>query len=463
MHIHIIGICGTFMAGLAVLAKELGFKVSGCDGKYYPPMSDQLEANKIKCIQGFDLDNMKMHPDLWIIGNVATRGMPVIEKIISEKKNYMSGPEFLSQKILKGRRVIAVAGTHGKTTVSSIITWLLECAGLKPGFLIGGIPMNFGISARIGNPNSPFVIEADEYDTSFFDKRSKFLHYVADYVVLNNLEFDHADIFADIHAIKRQFHHWIRTLGQNTVIYSNRKSDALDDVLSFGVWSKVKHFNDKQQLRLDWSQKNGGNSFQVFNGTNKLGFVDSPISGEHNASNFLVSYGIASEFGVSFNNIVNYFNEFKGVKRRLELIKNISDIKIYDDFAHHPTAIKKTIEALRNAAMNKVSTAKSNRLIVVFEPRSNTLKLGHNKHRLAESFKAADVIFVYDGSVNWDVKSAFNDLGQKVYVESNIQNILQRLSSQVCIGDTILFMSNGDFQGILQAFVEILDLKQVQR
>ena len=463
MHIHIIGICGTFMAGLAVLAKELGFKVSGCDAKYYPPMSDQLEANKIECIQGFDLDNMKTYPDLWIIGNVATRGMPVIEKIISEKKNYMSGPEFLSKKILKGRCVVAVAGTHGKTTVSSIITWLLERAGLKPGFLIGGIPMNFGISARIGNSNSPFVIEADEYDTSFFDKRSKFLHYAADYVVLNNLEFDHADIFADLDAIKRQFHHWIRTLGQNTVIYSNRKSDALDDVLFLGVWSKVKHFNDKQQLRLDWSQKNGGNSFQVFNGLNKLGFIDSPISGEHNASNFLVSYGIASEFGVSFNNIASYFNDFKGVKRRLELIKNISDIKIYDDFAHHPTAIKKTIEALRNTETKKVNAAKSNRLIVVFEPRSNTLKLGHDKHRLAESFKAADVIHVYDGSVNWDVKSAFSDLGQKVYVESKVQNILQRLSSQVCIGDTILFMSNGDFQGILQAFVDILELKYVQR
>ena len=463
MHIHIIGICGTFMAGLAVLAKELGFKVSGCDAEYYPPMSDQLEANKIECIQGFDLDNMKTYPDLWIIGNVATRGMPVIEKIISEKKNYMSGPEFLSKKILKGRCVVAVAGTHGKTTVSSIITWLLERAGLKPGFLIGGIPMNFGISARIGNPNSPFVIEADEYDTAFFDKRSKFLHYAADYVVLNNLEFDHADIFADIHAIKRQFHHWIRTLGQNTVIYSNRKSDALDDVLSLGVWSKVKRFNDKQQLRLDWSQKNGGNSFQVFNGINNLGFVDSPIYGEHNASNFLVSYGIASELGVSFNNIATYFNEFKGVKRRLELIKNISDIKIYDDFAHHPTAIKKTIEALRNTTWKKVSAAKSNRLIVVFEPRSNTLKLGHDKHRLAESFKAADVIHVYDGSVSWDVKSAFSDLGQKVYVESKVQNILQRLSSQVCIGDTILFMSNGDFQGILQAFVEMLDSKQVHQ
>ena len=270
MHIHIIGICGTFMAGLAVLAKELGFKVSGCDAKYYPPMSDQLEANKIECIQGFDLANMKTNPDLWIIGNVATRGMPVIEKIISDKKNYMSGPEFLSKKILKDRPVIAVAGTHGKTTVSSIITWLLECAGIEPGFLIGGIPMNFGISARVGKSNSPFVIEADEYDTSFFDKRSKFLHYPADYVVLNNLEFDQADIFGDLGAIKTQFHHWIRTLDQNTVIYSNRKSNALDDVLSFGVWSKVKHFNDKQQLYLDWLLKNGKNSFQVFNGTNKL-------------------------------------------------------------------------------------------------------------------------------------------------------------------------------------------------
>ena len=214
---------------------------------------------------------------------------------------------------------------------------------------------------------------------------------------------------------------------------------------------------------LDWSHKNGENSFQVFNGTNKLGFVDSPISGEHNASNFLVAYGIASEFGINFNQTVNYFNEFKGVKRRLELIANISDIKIYDDFAHHPTAIKKTIEALRNTSRKKVSTAKSNRLIVVFEPRSNSLKLGHGKQQLAESFKAADIIHVYDGSVNWDVKSALNNLGQKVYVESNVQNILQRLSSQVCKGDTIVFMSNGDFQGILQAFVEMLDLKKFQR
>ncbi|MDA9690123.1 UDP-N-acetylmuramate:L-alanyl-gamma-D-glutamyl-meso-diaminopimelate ligase [Betaproteobacteria bacterium] len=463
MHIHIIGICGTFMAGLAVLAKELGFEVSGCDAKYYPPMSNQLEANKIECIHGFGLDNMKIHPDLWIIGNVATRGMPVIEKIISGKKNYMSGPEFLSQKILKDRPVIAVAGTHGKTTVSSIITWVLECAGIEPGFLIGGVPVNFGISARIGKPKSPFVIEADEYDTSFFDKRSKFLHYAADYVVLNNLEFDHADIFGDLDAIKRQFHHWIRTLGQNTVIYSNRESSALDDVLSFGVWSKVKRFNDKQQLCLYWPDRNGEASFQVFNGTRKLGFVDSPIAGEHNASNFLASYGIASELGINFNETVRYFNEFKGVKRRLELVTNISDIKIYDDFAHHPTAIKKTIETLRGTSKKKVGTTKSNRLIVVFEPRSNSLKLGHGKQQLAESFRSADIIHVYDGSVNWDVKSALKNLGQKLYVENNIQNILQRLLSQVCIGDTIVFMSNGDFQGILEAFVGMLDSKKFQR
>ena len=451
------------MAGLAVLAKELGFKVSGCDAKYYPPMSDQLVANKIECIEGFDSANMKTNPDLWIIGNVATRGMPVIEKIISGKKNYMSGPEFLSKKILKDRPVIAVAGTHGKTTVSSIITWLLECAGFKPGFLIGGIPMNMGTSARLGKSNSPFVIEADEYDTSFFDKRSKFLHYPADYVVLNNLEFDHADIFGDLGAIKTQFHHWIRTLDQNTVIYSNRKSNALDDVLSLGVWSKVKHFNDKQQLCLDWIPKNRKNSFHVFNGANKLGLVDSPISGEHNASNFLVAYGIASEFGVNFNQTVRYFKEFKGVKRRLELIANIADIKIYDDFAHHPTAIKKTIEALRDTSRKKAGTAKLSRLIVVFEPRSNSLKLGHGKQQLAESFEDADIIYVYDGSVNWDVKLALNNLGQKVFIESNTQNILQRLSSQVCRGDTIVFMSNGDFQGILKAFVEVLDLKKMER
>ena len=448
------------MAGLAVLAKELGFKVSGCDVKYYPPMSDQLEANKIKCIQGFDLDNMKIHPDLWIIGNVATRGMPVIEKIISDKKNYMSGPEFLSKKILKDRPVIAVAGTHGKTTVSSMITWLLECTGIKPGFLIGGIPINFQKSARIGESNSPFVIEADEYDTSFFDKRSKFLHYPADYVVLNNLEFDHADIFGDLDAIKRQFHHWIRTLGQNTVIYSNSESNALDDVLSFGVWSKIKRFNDKQQLNLDWLHKNKENNFKVFNGSTKLGSVDSPISGEHNASNFLVAYGIASEFGVNFNQAVKYFNEFKGVKRRLELKATISGIKIYDDFAHHPTAIEKTIEALRTISKHKVGTAELNRLIVVFEPRSNSLKLGHGKKQLAGSFKEADFIHVYDGSVNWDVKSALKNLGQKVYVESNVQTILQRLSSQVCKGDTVVFMSNGDFQGILRTFVEMLEIKK---
>ena len=451
------------MAGLAVLAKELGFKVSGCDAKYYPPMSYQLQTNKIECFQGFDLANMKTNPDLWIIGNVATRGMPVIEKIISDKKNYMSGPEFLSKKILNDRPVIAVAGTHGKTTVSSIITWLLECADIKPGFLIGGIPMNFGISARLGKSNSPFVIEADEYDTSFFDKRSKFLHYVADYVVLNNLEFDHADIFDDLDAIKMQFHHWIRTLSENTVIYSNRKSNALDDVLSFGVWSKVKRFNDKQQLCLDWPHKNGEGGFQVFNGTNKLGFVESPISGEHNASNFLVAYGIASEFGINFNQTVRHFKEFKGVKRRLELIAIISDIKIYDDFAHHPTAIKKTIEGLRNASRKKAGTVELNRLIVVFEPRSNSLKLGHGKQQLPDSFEAADIIHVYDGSVKWDVKSALNNLGQKVYVENNIQNILQRLLSQVCRGDTVVFMSNGDFQGILQAFVEALDLKKFHR
>ena len=251
-------------------------------------------------------------------------------------------------------------------------------------------------------------------------------------------------------------------MAKSTVIYSNRKSNALDDVLSFGVWSNVKRFNDKQQLRLDWSNTNGKNSFQVFNGTNKLGFVDSPISGEHNASNFLVAYGIASEFGVSFNQTVRYFKEFKGVKRRLELIANVSDIKIYDDFAHHPTAVKKTIEALRNTS-KIVGTAKLNRLIVVFEPRSNSLKLGHGKHQLAESFKGADIVHVYDGSVNWDVKSALNSLGQKVYVESNVQHILQRLSSQICKGDTVVFMSNGDFQGILQAFVEILALNKSQR
>ncbi len=444
------------MAGIAVLAKELGYKVSGCDAKYYPPMSDQLKAKEIDCIQGFDVDNVKTNPDLWVIGNVATRGMPIIEKIISEKMKFMSGPEFLSKEILKDRTVIAIAGTHGKTTVTSIIAWLLECAGLKPGFLIGGIPINFGISAKIGKLESPFVLEADEYDTAFFDKRSKLLHYRADFAVLNNLEFDHADIFNDLNEIKKQFHHWIRTLSETAIIYSNYDSDALNDVLSLGVWSNVKYFNSVEQLHLNLSP-NDREGFQIFNGPQNFGRVDSPIPGEHNASNFLASFGIASELGIGFGDSVRYLQDFKGVRRRLELIACISGIKIYDDFAHHPTAIRKTIDGVREASRKELSADQPGRLIVVFEPRSNSLKRGVGKQQLADCFKQADMVHVYSGSVSWDVKMALSKLGEKVYVERDIQNILRKLLSQVEKGDSVVFMSNGDFHGIISTFVEMLD------
>ena len=448
------------MAGLAVLAKEMGYKVSGCDMKFYPPMSHQLKFNEIYCIEGFEVANLNVEPDLWIVGNVATRGMPIVEKLISEKKKFMSGPEFLSKNILIDRPVIAVAGTHGKTTVTSIIAWLLECAGMNPGFLIGGVPQNFGISARIGQTSSPFVIEADEYDTAFFDKRSKFLHYAADYVVLNNLEFDHADIFDNLDDIKKQFHHWIRTLSKNAVIYSNYSSNILNDLLKEGTWSDVKYFNKRSHISLDWSANKNTSCFEIFKGEKRLGLVNSPLTGEHNASNFLGSFGIASEFGLNFKNAVAYFQQFKGVKRRLELVANVSGIKVYDDFAHHPTAIRKTIEGLTGTPQKNLAKIETKRLIVVFEPRSNSLKLGVGKQQLYDSFEHAHMVYVYNGSIKWDIKSVLNELGEKVYIDNNLENILEKLLSEVKIGDDVVFMSNGDFQGILPTFVKMLTAEE---
>ena len=450
MHIHILGICGTFMGGVAVLAKQAGHKVTGSDANVYPPMSTQLEAQGIELTQGYGAQQLHDGIDQVIVGNALSRGNEAVEAMLIKGMAYNSGPQWLAENVLKDRWVLAVAGTHGKTTTSSLLAWILEYAGLNPGFLIGGVPGNFDLSARLGD--SPFfVVEADEYDTAFFDKRSKFVHYHPRTSILNNLEFDHADIFDDLDAIKKQFHHLVRTIPGDGLIVSNASEANLSDVLDMGCLSELETFSDSDAA--DWlldCVSEDGRSFDVKLKQQTLGRVSSPLFGRHNRMNMLAAIIAARHAGVPVDQSIEALQYFKGIKRRMEVRGEVNGVTVYDDFAHHPTAIKETIDGLRRAAGDA-------RIWAVLEPRSNTMRMGVHKDQLAASLKGADRVLIYQPEdVDWNMQPIIDAIGSSAQLLGQIDTIVNDLAKQVRSGDQVLVMSNGAFDGIHQKILDAL-------
>jgi len=442
MHLHILGICGTFMGGLALLAREMGHRVTGSDANVYPPMSTQLETAGITLMEGYAAKHLDPEPDLIVVGNAMSRGNAAIEHMLNRNLAYCSGPQWLSENLLQDRWVLAVAGTHGKTTTSSMIAWILEYAGMQPGYLIGGIPANFGESARLGE--SPFfVVEADEYDTAFFDKRSKFVHYRPRTVVLNNLEFDHADIFDDLEAIKRQFHHLVRIIPSQGLLLVNQEEPNLKDVLERGCWTPQESFSSRNAA--DWSvtkvDSNGAN-FELLAPDNNRHQLNWDLLGEHNRANALAAIAAARHAGVPVAQSVEALSQFKGIKRRLEKIGEVNNITLYDDFAHHPTAIETTLAGLRAAHPNA-------RLVAVLEPRSNTMRLGIHKETLANSLQEADKIYLYQpAGLEWSLDSVTDTLGEKAQLQESIEKLIQQLVQDLQPHDQVVIMSNGAFGGL---------------
>jgi UDP-N-acetylmuramate: L-alanyl-gamma-D-glutamyl-meso-diaminopimelate ligase len=442
MHIHILGICGTFMGGLAALAREAGHKVTGCDAGVYPPMSDQLRALGIELIEGFGEDQLALGADAWIVGNVVSRARkpdgtpryPLMEAILDAGLPYTSGPQWLSENVLQGRHVLAVAGTHGKTTTTSMLAWVLEQAGLQPGFLVGGVPSNFGISARLG-AGKCFVIEADEYDTAFFDKRSKFVHYRPRTAIINNLEFDHADIFENLAAIERQFHHLVRTVPSTGRVVANALEESVERVLHMGCWSEVRSFGSAVS---DFSARGEPNAFDVLERGRPAGRVAWDLTGVHNQLNALAAIAAAQHVGVMPEAAAQALAGFRNVKRRMEVRGTEAGVTVYDDFAHHPTAIRTTVDGLRR----KVG---AQRILAVFEPRSNTMKLGAMKAQLPWSLEGADLAFCHDGGLDWDPAEALASMGDRARVCHSIDDVVHDVTRVARAGDHILCMSNGGF------------------
>ena len=452
MHIHILGICGTFMGGVAALAREAGHTVTGCDAGVYPPMSDQLRALGIELIEGFGTEQLALKPDMYVVGNVVSRKhledgtpkFPLMEAILDQGLPYTSGPQWLSEHVLQGRHVLAVAGTHGKTTTTSMLAWILECAGLTPGFLVGGVPLDFGVSARLGQlatgqERPLFVIEADEYDTAFFDKRSKFVHYRPRTAVLNNLEFDHADIFPDLAAIERQFHHLVRTVPASGSVVFNGLEEALTRVLHQGCWSEARTFGAAVS---DFTAEGAHHVFDVLQAGKKVGRVEWELSGEHNQLNALAAIAAAEHVGVAPAVAAQALGSFHNVKRRMELRGTVANITVYDDFAHHPTAIRTTLDGLRQRV------GQQQRILAVFEPRSNTMKLGTMKAQLPWSLKEADLAFCHTAGLDWNAAEALEALGKAAFTTDNIETLVTQVMTHVRPGDHIVCMSNGGFGGI---------------
>ena len=457
MHIHILGICGTFMGGVAALAREAGFKVTGCDAGVYPPMSDQLRSLGIELIEGYTPDQLELKPDLFVIGNVVSRGNALMEAILDAGLPYTSGPQWLAEHVLQGRHVLAVAGTHGKTTTTSMLAWVLEAAGQQPGFLIGGVPENFGVSARLGRTDAatrpttghPFVIEADEYDTAFFDKRSKFVHYRPRTAVLNNLEFDHADIFENLAAIETQFHHLVRTVPHQGRLVCNGREEALQRVLARGSWSDIAHFGVRGDVP-GFRARGEPHSFDVLKAGVLVGRVEWSLMGEHNQLNALAAIAAAEHVGVSPAEACEALGRFANVKRRLELRGQVRDITVYDDFAHHPTAIRTTLDGLRRRL------SPDQRILAVFEPRSNTMKLGTMKALLPWSLEDADLAFCHSGGLGWDAHEALAEMGDRALVADSIDTLVSKVVKAARPGDQILCMSNGGFGGIHDKLLKAL-------
>ena len=444
MHIHILGICGTFMGGLAALAREAGHRVTGCDANVYPPMSDQLRALDIELIEGYGASQMALKPDVFVIGNVVTRARAddfvLMEAILDAGADYTSGPQWLAENVLRQRHVLAVAGTHGKTGTTSMLAWILEAAGLNPGFLVGGVPLNFGVSARLGG-GQYFVIEADEYDTALFDKRSKFVHYRPRTAILNNLEYDHADIFPDLAAIETQFHHLVRTVPSKGRLVVNARDEALQRVLTRGCWSEVVRFGALREEPGALRARGEPHAFDVLRGSLKIGRVEWSLQGEHNQLNALAAIAAAEHVGVMPEAAAASLAQFKNVKRRMELIGEAGGVAVYDDFAHHPTAMRTTVAGLRQ----QVGLA---RVLAVFEPRSNTMKLGAMKAQLPWALEDTDLSFCLQGNYGWDARDALAPMGALATVADNVDALVAAVVAAATPGDHVLCMSNGGFGGV---------------
>ncbi len=446
------------MGGLAALAREAGHRVTGCDSAVYPPMSDQLRSLGIDLIEGFAADQLSLQADVYVVGNVVSRShspdgnpkFPLMEAILDAGLPYTSGPQWLAEHVLQGRHVLAVAGTHGKTTTTAMLAWVLEQAGLQPGFLIGGVPLNFGVSARLGQGKS-FVIEADEYDTAFFDKRSKFVHYRPRTAVLNNLEFDHADIFDDVKAIERQFHHLVRTVPATGRVVINGLEESLTRVLAQGCWSEVCSFGAAVS---DFTARGEPHEFEVLERGQAVAEVKWALTGVHNQLNALATLAAAQHLGVAPTLAAQALGQFQNVKRRMEVCGTVKlalgVITVYDDFAHHPTAIRTTLDGLRR----KLGTQQ--RILALFEPRSNTMKLGAMKAQLPWSLEDADLVFCHSGGLGWDASSALSSMGAKAQVADNLDSLLAQVLASARPGDHMVCMSNGSFGGIHQRLLKAL-------
>ena len=447
MHVHILGICGSFMGGIAAIAKAMGHKVTGSDKNVYPPMSTQLEALGIELTEGYDESQFNPAPDMVVIGNAMSRGNPAVEYVLDRNLPYTSGPQWLLDNLLKDRWVIGVSGTHGKTTTSSMVAWILEHAGLNPGYLIGGVPENFGVSARVGN--SPFfVIEADEYDSAFFDKRSKFVHYRPKTLVINNLEFDHADIFADLGAIQTQFHHLVRMVPQNGLILTPNNTPSVEETLARGCWSSRQSLGKEWQAELIQSD---GSAFHILHNSVQVGTVTWSLLGQHNVDNALMAIAAAHHAGVTLNDAIEALSYFKNVKRRMEIKGTVNNVTVYDDFAHHPTAIATTLDGLRN----RVGGA---RIIAVLEPRSNTMKMGIHKDTLAQSWQNADMTLLYEPEgMDWSLAETASLSTTPTTCFNSVEAIVKELAHVAQPGDHILVMSNGGFEGIHSRILTALE------
>ena len=448
MHLHILGICGTFMGGIALLARSLGHRVTGSDANVYPPMSTQLESADIKLMEGYDAGQLKPAPDVVVVGNAMKRGIAAVEHMLDAGLRYVSGPQWLAEHLLAERHVLAVAGTHGKTTTSSMLAWLLQDAGLDPGFLIGGVPLDFGLSARLGGGRH-FVVEADEYDTAFFDKRSKFVHYRPRTLIANNLEFDHADIFDDLAQIQRQFHHLVRTVPGAGLIVHPHGEQALDEVLALGCWTPT----ESTGVGGDWSAQllsADGSQFQVLHLGESVGTVSWQQTGAHNVQNALSALAAAAHVGVAPERGTESLGRFQGVKRRMELRGEVRGIHVYDDFAHHPTAIASTLAGLRQRVGG-------GRIVAVLEPRSNTMRMGTHAAALAASLSDADRVHVLvPTDLDWDAASVLRALSGRLSVSDAVDEIVAMVAAEASDGDQVLVMSNGGFQGIHQRLLDAL-------
>ncbi|MBT2969842.1 MAG: UDP-N-acetylmuramate:L-alanyl-gamma-D-glutamyl-meso-diaminopimelate ligase [gamma proteobacterium symbiont of Ctena orbiculata] len=450
MHLHILGICGTFMGGIALLARALGHRVSGSDANVYPPMSTQLEEAGIEVMEGFGANHLHPAPDVVVVGNAMSRGNPAVEAMLNRGLPYTSGPQWLAENVLQGRWVLAVAGTHGKTSTASLLAWILEQAGLQPGFLIGGVPENFGVSARLGE--TPFfVVEADEYDTAFFDKRSKFVHYRPRTLILNNLEFDHADIFDDLAMIQRQFHHLLRTVPAEGLIITPLNDGNLSEVLDMGVWTPLEFFDP--EIEAGWHAEQAapdGHSFDVICEGESQGRVSWDLIGRHNVANALAAIAAARHAGVAPSHAIGFLGSYKNVKRRLELRGEVNGVRVYDDFAHHPTAIETTLEGLRRRVGDE-------RIFVLLEPRSNTMKRGVHADRLADALQDADRVMMFmPDDLGWDAEDALAPLGDRFELFVDTASMVSRTLEQARPGDHFLVMSNGGFEAIHQRLLDAL-------